>query len=111
MTTQKLLDNDWAIAITEEIQANPHGIAFSVEPALMGQYDCECGLPCEPYERGYRTLADVEDYLWAYKDTAAAWASTVQGINDSMGVDIEAELELLLDGIEDENFWRMGGNW
>ena len=103
-----LLDPEWVVAIQEEIAANPMGIAFSVEPDLCGRYDAEQGNACQPYERGYRTLGDIEAYCAAYRDAAERWAAQVQEINDTLGVDVEAELEDLLEGIADETFWAKG---
>lgn len=104
-----LLDPHWVVAIQEEIAANPMGIAFSVEPALMGRYDAEQGNACQPVERGYRTLGDLEAYCAAYRDATERWAAQVQEINNTLGVDVEAELEDLIEGMMDNEFWRTGG--
>jgi hypothetical protein len=110
-TVQQLLDREWIVAVEEEIAANPMGIAFSVEPEIMGQYCAEVGLPCEPYIWGYKRLGDVEAFQRAYLDTAALWAATVQAENDKLDAErawLDGALMELIDGREDEEFWRRG---
>lgn len=89
---QQLLDNDWVVAIEDEIAANPAGIAFAIEPIVLGTYDGEQGLPCDPVGRGYRKLGDVEHYIIGWKEGHFRWG----------------ELQELVDGIEDEMYWRNG---
>jgi hypothetical protein len=109
--TQFLLDPEWLVAVAEELTSNPMGVAFAVEPAIMGAYDCQLGLPCDPAGRGYRKLGDVNDYCAAYNDTAALWAATVQAENDKLHADrawMDGLLQELIDGREDEDYWRIG---
>jgi hypothetical protein len=82
-TVTALLDPDWVEVIEELIDRDPTvSLAFAVEPKPMGQYVCEQGLPCDPYAWGYRTVADCEAFILAYRDTAALWAGMVQAVND-----------------------------
>src|SRR5690606_31802563 len=82
MNTQLLLQDDWVEVITEELILMPDRVPFSVEPGLLGQYDAQLGLPCQPYERGYRTVADCESYIAAWQDTNAVWAEAVRELVD-----------------------------
>lgn len=109
-TVTHLLDPDWTVVIGEELIANPAGIAFNVEPDALGQYDAELGLPCDPTGRGYRKLGDVETYCIAYNDTTALWAKMVAAKNDEVAdtFDYEGALLELVDGCEDQEFWRKG---
>lgn len=110
-TVNDLLDADWHVEITEQLTANPMGIAFAVEPALMGQYCAERGEPCEPLRYGYTRLADVEAFCIAWHDTVALWATIVQRKNDELDAErawLDGELQMLIDGREDEDFWRWG---
>jgi hypothetical protein len=105
-----LLDEDWVVAIEEEIQNNPAGVAFAVEPALCGRYDAEHGFPCDALARGYRKLGDIESYIIAYKDCAAQWAAAVQEVNDELYEQrrAEADAEDIIENWLDEEFWRKG---
>jgi hypothetical protein len=75
-TVQQLLDREWIVAVEEEIAANPMGIAFSVEPAILGQFDSESGLPCDPHGRGYTKSQDIDAYVQAWNDTNALLEET-----------------------------------
>jgi hypothetical protein len=92
IATQGLLEEEWVIAIEEVVTANPQGIAFAIEPIVMGTYDGENGLPCDPVARGYRKLGDCEHYVVGWKEGHFRWG----------------ELQELIDGIEDEE-WMRGG--
>lgn len=107
-TVQCLLDADWIVAINEELERNPMGVAFAVEPIALGQYDAECGNACDPVGRGYTRLGDIEMYLVAYKDTSALWAEIVQAKNEQSWLD--GELQELVDGMEDD-LWHSRGMW
>lgn len=63
-----ILDDEWVEVITEELILMPDRVPFSVEPSVLGAYDARQGNPCMPYERGYRTLADCEDYIVAWNE-------------------------------------------
>lgn len=76
------LDDEWVAVITEELILMPDRVAFSVEPAILGCYDATQGNPCMPYERGYRTLADCESYIAAWKDSNSVWADMVRELVD-----------------------------
>jgi hypothetical protein len=105
-----LLDPEWSVAIVEELESNPAGISFAVEPEVLARYDAELGLPCDPLARGYRKLGDVENYIIAYKECAAKWAEAVQEVNDELYEQrrAEADLEDMIEGRLDEE-WIRGG--
>jgi hypothetical protein len=86
------LDEDWIVAITEEINAMPETLSDVVEPELMGRYDAEMGAPCQPL-RYYAKLGEIEAYIIGWKETTA----------------ILDELEDLRDGMENEEWIRRGG--
>jgi hypothetical protein len=53
----------------------------------------------------------VEAFQRAYLDTAALWAATVQAENDKLDAErawLDGALMELIDGREDEEFWRRG---
>lgn len=82
-TVTHLLDEEWIIAIQEEIAAMPETLADTIEPSLLGQYDAERGLPCDP-TKYYAELVDAEIYVVAYRDTVKLWADMVQAKNDAI---------------------------
>lgn len=77
-----ILDDEWVEVITEELILMPDRVAFSVEPQLLGAYDAQQGNPCMPYERGYRTLQDCENYIAAWRDSNEAMAAAVSALAD-----------------------------
>lgn len=77
-----ILEDDWVEVITEELILMPDRVPFSVEPALLGAYDAAQGNPCMPYERGYRTLADCESYIAAWKDSNEAMVAATSALAD-----------------------------
>jgi hypothetical protein len=109
-TVQHLLDREWHTIIAQQLVIYPMP-ELVIEPACLGQYDAELGLPCDPAGRGYFKLGEVNDYVTAYDDTVALFAEMVQDVNDAQddgAVDFEAELMELLDGM-DEAAWIRGG--
>lgn len=109
-TAQHLLDEDWIVVINEQLELFPNSIGLVVEPEVLGRYHAQTGAPCEP-QKYYRKLGDIELYQWAYNDTTALWASIVQAKNDELAADTfdyEGALQELIDGMEDQEFWRRG---
>lgn len=66
----RLLDNEWIVAIEEEIARQPEHISEVIEPELMGRYDAEMGYVCEPL-RYYIRLGDIEAYIIGWKEASA----------------------------------------
>jgi hypothetical protein len=106
-TLTHFLEPEYSAVIAEHLTIYAHSIAYVVEPDLMGRYDAEQGLPCDAHARGYRKPSDVDSYIGAYHATATLWAQTVAGIN-SDSFDYDGALQELIDGREDEDFWRIG---
>lgn len=77
-----ILDDEWVEVITEELILMPDRVAFSVEPSALGAYDGQQGNPCMPYERGYRTLADCENYIAAWRDANEAMTAAANALAD-----------------------------
>lgn len=116
MPRAQLLGPEWIAAIEEELNANPAGVPFTLEPDLLGRYDAEHGLPCDPLARGYRNVVDCEAYVVGYKEVTALWAEMVTEYNQRLpqqtrlltDEEIEAELDDLRDYQEDVA-WMRGG--
>ena len=70
-TVTDYMDLEWHIEIAAHMQAFPLSVGMVIEPAVCGRYDAECGVPCQPYERGYLTVEDCEAYICGFKDTMA----------------------------------------
>ena len=68
-----LLDETWIIAITEIIESQPETLADTVDPELLGMFDCEMGNPCEPLKY-FAKIGEVELYIHGYQDAVAAMA-------------------------------------
>ena len=83
-TVTDFLDADYHAVIAEHIAMYPMAIAMVVEPNLMGRYDAETGMPCDPIARGYMTLADCEQYVIGWSDTAAFWEAQAEEYDDWM---------------------------
>jgi hypothetical protein len=108
-TVTNLLDPEWIAVVEEHLQTYPTAVALVIEPAILGQYHAQLGLPCDPYH--YARPSDWDDYLIAYNDTVALWAEMVQAKNDEVAAArswMDGELQELIDGREDEDFWRQG---
>ncbi len=80
-TCQHLLDEEWIIVINEEIAARPETLAEVVEPELLGRFEAEMGLPCEPMKY-YMKLGDIEAYIVGWKDTQAVLAERLADTED-----------------------------
>lgn len=86
-----LLDPEWIVAIQEEIDSRPETLADTVEPELLGRFDCEMGNPCDP-TRYYAKLGEIEQYIIGFKDTEAILGDTL---------DYESDMA-------DRDFWAKG---
>jgi hypothetical protein len=64
---QPLLDEDWAVAITAQIDALPEVLADVLAPYDVGCIDAQKGEACEPLTH-YARLGDIEMYLIGYHD-------------------------------------------
>lgn len=98
-----LLDEDWLVVIQAEIDAQPDTLADIVEPQLLGRFDAEMGMPCDP-TKYYARLGDIEQYIWGYNDTVALWAEIVQGFNEAARQAANDEY-----AIENDHDWIRGG--
>jgi hypothetical protein len=105
-TVQNLLDPEWHTTIAQQLVIYPMP-ELVIEPSCLGQYMAEIGQPCEP-RKWYTSPSDIEAFIVAYDDTTALWAEMVEAAQDDGKVDFEAELIDLLDGIDDNEFWRKG---
>jgi hypothetical protein len=106
-----LLDPEWVIAIEDELFGNPAGLAFNVEPELMGRYCAEHGLACEPLAFGYRKLDDVEAFIIGFKEVTLLWAEMVTEINEAeyqRRSDEQMDLDEYLDWLDDQEWIRRG---
>lgn len=65
-----VLDEDWFVVIQEQIDAAPDTLADTLEPYVMGCYEAEMGLPCEPLTH-YAKLGDIEQYIIGWKEIDA----------------------------------------
>lgn len=102
-TVQYLLDPEWVQVIGEHLQTYPNAVALVIEANCLGQYDCEQGLPCDPYARGYTKPEDINAYMQAYTDAAKLWASMVDEFNFAID---ERE-----PAIEDDYEWLRRGEY
>lgn len=78
-----LLDEEWIVAIEEEIETQPENFSKVIEPELMGRYDAEMGNPCNP-TKYYAKLGEVEAYKVGYETAKAVLDELVQDYVDDM---------------------------
>lgn len=83
-TVTHLLEPEWVEVVQEHLQVYANAVPLVIEANLLGQFDCEQGLPCDPYSRGYSKPEDINGYMQAYADTATLWAQTVADANEAI---------------------------
>lgn len=87
-----LLDDNWIVTMTDEIEALPQTLADIADPYTVGWVEAELGRPCEPLAH-YAKLGQIESYIIGWKDSTVA----LEEANDL----VEARL--------DNEFIRTGG--
>lgn len=70
-TSTPLLDDQWIVAIANEIEAMLCGMADVTDAYTVGCTDAEAGEPCEPLVH-YAKLGDIENYICGWKDATVA---------------------------------------
>lgn len=85
--TAAMLDDCWLERIADEIDALPEMLDFCT-PFDAGKLDAAEGLELDPTRHGLITVFQAEEYILGFR---------------SVG-----ELEMLIDGRDDEEFWRGG---
>lgn len=99
MSEQLLLDDEWAVYIQDEIDAQPD-IALPVETLAdiyhLGCTDRDLGIPSHSLE-------------YADRDERAAYVAGRCATKRVLSIaEMRRELEALQDAMDDENFWRIG---
>lgn len=66
-----LLDDNWIVTMTDEIEALPQTLADVADPYTVGWVEAELGRPCEPLAH-YAKLGQIESYIIGWKDSTVA---------------------------------------